>query len=495
MHRRGSSLGIFAVSVAVFGALLASPAFAGPAPVPVQISARTTSGPLPPSFLGFSFEYRALPSYAGRDPRAVNPVLLSLLGNLSGGGVPLLRIGGDSTDATWWPVRGEIPPGGINYSLSPDFMRTTRALAQDSGAKLILGINLAADRPALAAQEARAILAGVGRRYIKALEIGNEPDVYTEFPWYRGRLGNVAFARPANYAFADYRSDFDRWRSALPEVPLAGPAFAGLDWLSHLDTLLSREPAIRIVTFHRYPLRGCVSDPASPSYASIPNLLADSSSAGLAQQVAPYVALAHARGVPFRLDELNSAACTGRSGVSDTFASALWVLDTLFNLSAVGVDGINLHTLPGAAYEPFAFTHGAGGWHASVRPIYYGLLMFSQAFPSGAQLLGVSAPSGPVKVWATTDAGRVRVVMINKDPNNAALLRLQLPGVQSGATVQALSAPGLASTGGVSYAGASFGTSTNTGRLPGHPRAALVHPLLGYYQVTVPSGSALLLTR
>ena len=126
-----------------------------------------------------------------------------------------------------------------------------------------------------------------------------------------------------------------------------------------------------------------MTDPTSPFYASIPNLLADASSAGLAQQVAPYTQVAHAHGLPFRLDELNSASCSGKTGVSDTFASALWVLDTLFDMAAVGVDGVNFHALPGAAYEPFTFTQRGATWSAFVHPLYYGALAFSQAFPAG----------------------------------------------------------------------------------------------------------------
>src|SRR6202044_1846291 len=125
---------------------------------------------------------------------------------------------------------------------------------------------------------------------------------------------------------------------------------------------------------------------------------------GLAQSIEPYVSYAHAHGLAFRVDEMNSAAlarCLGRSGVSATFSSALWALDTLFNMAAIGVDGVNVHTLPGAAYQLFTFTHSRGSWQASVRPEYYGLLMFSQAFPPGAVLLPVAAPAGPVKVWAT----------------------------------------------------------------------------------------------
>jgi hypothetical protein len=265
--------------------------------------------------------------------------------------------------------------------------------------------------------------------------------------------------------------------------------------MSGLNGFLSAQRRLAVVTFHRYPLRGCISNPTDPSFASIANLLADSSSAGLAQGVAPSVQIAHAHRLPFRLDELNSASCTGRKGASDTFSSALWLLDTLFNMAAVGVDGVNLHTLPGAAYEPFTFKHDASGWHAFVHPSYYGALMFEQAFPPGAQLLPVSAPGGQLKVWATRDLdGRTRVVLINKQADTPVQVQLQMSGVATTAFAQSLTAPGLAATSGVSLAGQTFGQRTDTGVLPGQPSGVAVVPSLGTYSVPVAPGSAVLLT-
>src|SRR5438105_3985952 len=62
----------------------------------------TVGGPLtrraiPPGFLGLSFEYWAVPDYAGRSPRRLNPVFLQLIRNLAGGSEPELRIGGVTT--------------------------------------------------------------------------------------------------------------------------------------------------------------------------------------------------------------------------------------------------------------------------------------------------------------------------------------------------------------------------------------------------------------
>ena len=181
---------LLAAAVAVLGDV--DPQTAGATPADPSYTAAvgsTPNGPsMPQGFTGVSLEYGALHSYTGRDPDHVNPVLIQLLRNLAPGGqASVLRIGGNSADKTWWPMRGQIPPGGVNYALNNGWMRTTRALAQALGAHMIMGVNLAGGRPAVAATEARALLAGIGRSTIQAFEIGNEPDVYGMFPWYRDR--------------------------------------------------------------------------------------------------------------------------------------------------------------------------------------------------------------------------------------------------------------------------------------------------------------------
>jgi hypothetical protein len=450
------------------------------------------SRPIPDGFVGVSLEFKALHLYTGRDPTAINPVFVQLLRNLAPGQSPIVRIGGNSTDDSWWPVPGVVPRAGLSYRLTKGWLRTTRALAAALNARLILGVNLAAGRPELAAAEARAFEQGIGRRYIAALEVGNEPDVYPSFAWYRNSLGRVFFARGRGYSPAAYMRDFARWRAALPGFELAGPAWAHPDWLPWLDRYVA-ERGLGLVTLHRYPLRGCAM-PSSPTFASIPHLLGDTASSGLAQAVAPYAAIAHAHGLALRLDEINSAACSGKVGVSDTFSSALWALDTLFNLASVGVDGVNLHSLPGAGYELFTFKHTAGGWQAFVHPEYYGLLMFAQAAPPGSRLLPVAAPPGPVKLWATAGRdGRTRVVAINKD-SSAHQVALQVPTLGTTATLEWLTAPGLAATADVTLAGVSFGPQTDSGALnaPLHPDIA--YPFLNTYTLDVPAGSAVLVT-
>jgi hypothetical protein len=451
---------------------------------------------MPGGFLGVSFEYPAARQYTGSDPRAIDPVLINLLKGMTPGQTPVVRIGGDSTDATWWPIRHVRTPGGVSYALTHSWLQTTRAFAADLRAKLILGINLEADRPAIAAAEGRALVQGIGKRYIEALEIGNEPDLYGLFPWYRDHRGHPHRGRGRGYGVTQYTHEFTRWSRVLPHLPLAGPATSGPAWMTHLGSFISAENNLSLVTYHRYPLRACVADPSAKGYPSIPSLFDDSSASGLARGLTHFAGVAHAHHRPFRLTELNSASCQGTAGVSDTFASALWALDALFNLEGAGGDGVNFHMLPGSHYELFSPAQTSSGqWQAFVHPEYYGLLMFSQAFPVGARRLKVGSPGGPLKVWATEDsAGTDRVTVINKDTANAQTVVISVPGPARPASLDTLQAPSASATSGVTLGGQSFGAETSIGTLPGSPQTSPVAPGPGGYTIQVPAASAALLT-
>jgi hypothetical protein len=463
-----------------------------------DVSATVGSSPggyvMSPGFVGVSLEYSALHLYTGRNPAAINPVLINLLRGLAPGQAPWVRIGGNSEDRTWWPIRRTLPPAGIDYALTPSWTQTAEALATHLGAHLIMGLNLAGGRPAVAATEARVLFKAIGSRYISDFEIGNEPDVYHLFGWYVDRHGRVVYARPANWNPFGFAAQYAQWRAAIPPVPLAGPSFAELNWVNFFGAFLHSEPGLKLATYHRYPLRAGVADPKSPIYASIPNLMNDTSSFGMAQGIASAVAAAHADGIPFRLAEMNSASNRGQAGVSDTFASALWFLDTFFNLANVGVDGVNVHSLPNAAYELFTFTNPRHVWQAFVHPDYYGMMMFAQAFPPGARLLPVSAPNTPLKVWATqAPDGHIRVELINKDTTNAYQVQVQVPNA-SMATLEYLQAPTIDAKSGVTLGGQSFGNETTSGSLP-PPHTLPALSVGGVYSVNVPVASAVLLTQ
>lgn len=467
-------------------------------PVSVQIGATAVGRPIQPGFVGMSVEFPAVRTYTGLDPNAINPVFVQLVRNLAPGHAPVVRIGGNSTDATWLPAGGVHPTPGIHNTITPRWLAIVRNLALRTRARLILGLNLKLNSAAEIAAEARAFLTGIGAQHIEAFEIGNEPELYTFNPWYTTPSGKGVFSRPRSFNFNAYTREMVQYAAKLKGEPLAGPATGNQAWLAKLPKVFAAEPGLKIVTYHRYPLIKCFTKPGDPNYPSIPNLLAPVSSRGLLNGATNEIAYAHSHGATFRVDELNTVACKGQAGVSDTFASALWVLDTLFSMARSGVDGVNIHTLPEAAYRLFTFKDQSGRWTASVKPEYYGLEMFNQAATPGSRLLGVSAPplSSGVRAWATrAPNGEIHVVLINDNLTTAEPVHVQPPGAIRQALAERLSAPSVASTSGVTLGGQTFGDETSTGSLTGPEELTPVTPSSGgSYDLTLDPGSAAMLT-
>ncbi len=445
---------------------------------------------IPRGFIGFSFEYGYVYAYAGTDAAAINPVLVRLIGNLDPGGGFVLRIGGDSTDWSWWPVAGMAPPFPSAYAITPNWIAVVRALLDAAHARAILGINLESASTRIAAAEGRALLGGLGRRRIAALEIGNEPEFYST-RWYTSGNSVVPGRRPG-YDAAAYTRELRRWRRVLPVLPLAAPATGSVHWLAALTRSLTREARVAQVTAHRYPLSNCVTSPGSRQYPTVANLLSSASSRTLIRQLAPAVANAHRRRRSFRVDELNAVTCQGRAGVSDTAASALWVLDTLFEMAAVGVDAVNVHVWPGApSGQLFTFTQTGGQWSGSVRPNYYGLLTFTRAAPPGSRLLRTAVSGGSaVRAWATLAPDHtLRIVVINANPTGRQTVVVRPPR-PAAATEQLLASAGPTATAGVTLAGQ---TVASTGSLTGSLRQRSL-PAARQYRLSLRAGSAVMIT-
>lgn len=473
-----------------------------PSPAPTAsraANATLTVGPaivgrsIPSGFVGLTTEYRGLESYAGANPAALDPVFEQLLRNLAPGQGPVLRLGGDSTDWTWWPVPHMARPGGVKYDLDGNWLKVAAALAKSVDARLILGINFEADSTRVAAAEAHAFIGGLGASRIAGLELGNEPELYAAFPWYKLPNGQHVRGRPASYGFGAFVPDFAHISRALPrQATLAGPATGAATWIPQLGRFLAANPHVGLVTLHKYPLKHC----SASTRVTVPEVLSSSASTGLAASVARATATAHAHHARIRIDEMSAISCGGVLGVSNSFATALWSLDTLFAMARVGVDGVNVQTAPRSWNELFAISHTAAGWQAAVNPAYYGMVMFAQAAPAGARLLHVTgSPGGGIQAWATraTD-GAIRVVLINDALSGTRTISLRVPGASAAGTLERLQAPSARATGGVTLGGQSFGAQTTTGQLAGTPALTSVAPASGHYAISLPAASAAMLT-
>jgi len=504
--------------LALSWALIGTSAAAGARTLTIPLSAPTTASPgsdtpgavsagaesldvgpaapvqrIKPGFLGLSFEYYGVTPYTGTDPRNVNPVLVQLIRNLNPNQAPSIRIGGDSTDHTWWPIRHTKRPHGVKYTLNHNWLSTTAALAHQLGARVILGINLEANNMALARAEADAFLPGFGRQSIEALEPGNEPELYDSWTYYRA--GNRKYTgRPHGYGVFSFARDFGRIRAAMPPAPLAGPAVGSVTWFHYLGDFLGAQPHVHLVTLHRYPLQLCFIARDMPQYPTIAHLLSPNSSRGLANSVKASVKLSHSRHVPVRIDEMNSDGCGKAPAVTESFASALWALDAVTAMANVGADGVNIHTYPGSSYDLFRFHRSKGHWYGTVLPEYYGLLMFALAAPPGSQPLKLyGQATGNLSTWATLGTDHhTRVLLLNDDAHSSRTVAIRASSSASPASYVRLQARSLRARGGVTLAGGSFGPQTGTGLLKGANRIGQIAPTAGSYVVTAPPASATL---
>ena len=474
----------------------------------VRVGAHPDARALPADFLSVSVEFDTIPQWAGRG--RVSPVLERLIGGLDPSGHPEIRVGGQGGDRTWWPIPGLSRPPGVSDTLSPRWIDAARRLARALQARYLLQVNLEADSTRIAHVEAEQFLHGLGASDIAALEIGNEPELYRSVAWYResggralpwyDREGSAVYAREPGYGPAAFLAQWRQFAQVLPpSLALAGPDLNGAEWLPAFRAELTPTSRLRDLDVHAYPVKKCITDPASPLYPSIAHLLTPSASRDLLdpEQLAQ-IGRAHADGARFLVDEAGADSCGGNPGISDSMASALWVIDMLFAMDHDGVDGVDLHDLPGGVNALFDLRRTRRGTRATILPVYLGALLFARAAPVGSRLLPVAdSDEAQLRAWATVSGdGTERVVLVNDGPARAITLRLRgRPGpgpVRRRASLVRLHADGAASTRGFVLGGRHVAV-TRTGRVrPAHtPRIRLRH---GAYRVVMGAGSAALVT-
>jgi len=443
------------------GSPSAAPAAAGPAPptptnaapsrqqpVPagplvqasVSVSA-VSAGAIAPAFAGLSYEKGMLgtPLFTG-----ANSNLIALFQRL---GPSVLRIGGNSVDKNVWTPQGA---GQTPGQIAPPDVDALAAFVKATGWQCLYGVNLGgaasgATSPAMAAAEVQYAAQQLGSA-LAGIEIGNECDLY----------GGTGHYFAGNWSLAQFITLWQVYRQAIlastPAVAITGPASASHEaaWTVPFGQTVTKNE-ISLLTQHYY--RGNGQSPSSTAAALIspdPNLVND---------LALLKSGAAAIGVPYRMAECNSYYNGGADGVSDSYASALWVIDFLFNCAQGGAVGVNFHGGGNSSgYTPIA---NSGGSVIEARPEYYGMLLFALAGPGALYATQVAAASLNVTGYAIKTADGLNLVLVNKDPTQNLQMSVTLPQPMQTATLLAMTqssggaaAPQLTATSGVSIQGA-----------------------------------------
>src|SRR5271170_6167490 len=170
----------------------------------------TSSGTIPPRFMGLSYEKLAMtyPYF-----HASNQHLIGMFRRLGDG---VLRIGGGSVDQIMWTPDAT----GTHLQVTPVEIKALAGFLQATGWLCLYGVNLATSTPALAAEEV-AYAASVLGPNLLGIEIGNEPDSY----------GSAGSFFPGNWTLEDFLARWNMFRSAIlqsaPQVAITGPAAGG----------------------------------------------------------------------------------------------------------------------------------------------------------------------------------------------------------------------------------------------------------------------------
>ena len=447
--------------------------------VHVTIDPAQTLAVIPPDFMGLGYEI----SSAARAGllSAQNAVYVQLIQTLGKNGV--IRVGGNTSDYATYQAIGQpvsSPEGKAGSVVNDAVLRDLGTFLDTAGWKLIWGLNLGNGTLENAILEARAVMAAAGENLL-AFEVGNEPDLFPSHPpRHEGH-------RPPGYGYDDYIREYRQYhvalRKAIPNVPFAGPDAAdATDWVLRFAAEEGKD--IKLLTHHYY------REGENPT-STIEKLL--NTDPKLGPILATLRTASESSGVPYRICETNSFSGGGRPGVSDTFASALWVLDFMLTLASAGCAGVNMETGVNqrgfiSSYSPIGDDEKSHYWAA---PEYYGMLAFAQSGLGRIIKSTINARERNITAHAT-QLGKNPIVLtiINKEPSFDALIRIEAAMPFHRGSLIRLSGPSLESKFDVSLGGA----RVSPAGLWKPDRIEEISTSRGRLQVRLPAASAAIVT-
>lgn len=471
MNRR-AFLRVSAVATAAAYPRLARLAFssdAAPASIRLNLHPDRLGNKIGLDFTGLSYESAQLgnPDFFS----AENTELAGFIRTLGASGV--LRIGGNTSEYCYWtpnpekqtnlpneesmrtgdkanpiafgltagPDAGHKAPAPVR--ITPLAIRKLREFLDLCGWKLIYGLNMGTGTAEDAAAEAAYVMDVAGSKLI-AFQLCNEPDLF-----FRNGI------RKAGYDFAQFAGEWQRFcdviRARVPNASFAGPDTAyNNEWLVPFASRFKQEA---VFLSQHYYAEGPPEDPSM----TIERLLRPSRN--LQAEFDGMKKVTSEFGLPFRLAETNSCYQGGKPGVSDTFASALWGADLMYQLASAGGMGINFHGGGYGWYTPIAGTRENG---FLARPIYYGMLLFAQA--GSGQLIECQLEQSEAAPLLTAYAlrsndGAIKIAAFNKNLDRSVRLTADLAHRTQHASVLRLLAPRANDTTDTTFGGAPVGAA------------------------------------
>jgi hypothetical protein len=394
---------------------------------------------VPNDYLGLSIEWSMVPHWFGTSRAGAVQPTVALLDSLEPASatpeavpaepavsdtatVGILRIGGNSQDLHVWRPDGSTSNNKLfDGVITKGMVDALLAVAERSGWRLVLGLNLKMNRPADAVGLARYALTQDRTHRIVGVELGNEPTVLfgPDTPGYMARVYAYVQALEADPVTA--------------RVPIIGPSLANRTDLGPLTAWAqSYRDRAPFLTWHHYANRPSLTGLLSPA---------------VEQEWADRIAAVQqaAGDVPTRMGEGNSVGTGGLNNVSNVMGASAWQVDAMLTAAAAGIRGYHAHAwdgyyFPSARPQPYHGPVVVGGKVVFRRESYYtpfvvrgGLVYPRPSFYAMAllrQLPGTrfcnavtsAAEGSRVKTWTLIDPDtqHLLVYAVNKSDTDAA---------------------------------------------------------------------------
>ena len=329
------------------------------------------------------------------NPRTSYARLLNHLARAANTEEIIIRLGGNSADKNCFEDTDKVIPGcksNITVETLKEYQRFAAHVhrKQNLRVSFVLGTNLGGLGKSTNGSriEAREIEAantlGMLGDVVRYVEIGNEVDSYISTYPHAGMDTPIGFSK----SFAEYVEAYER--AGLGPHMIQGGAFADVfrpdfDLYVLLSFLATFQDSLGTLSIHNYARVGCAVLPWQTKKPTVTTseLLSRFSSKTQAELYRPFGHAARSRNISFVIGESNSVSCGGQTGVSDTFAAALWGIDYLAEMQqTAGADLVNFHGSR-SSYSAI-FCNSSADRLVHVRPLYYAQLFHSEFAPVGS---------------------------------------------------------------------------------------------------------------
>ncbi|KAF7595492.1 hypothetical protein BBP40_005828 [Aspergillus hancockii] len=357
--------------------------------IPLNSSQRVLRGDL----YGYSIEPSSATPYLQSD---LASKVLGYVAEIAGVAPPI-RIGGNIADQTVFDETLKEPAQAFPNETTVEVLRIKEDWFDGwkeyfpRGTNILYTLNLRneTDSWATAMQEAKAAMSVLGES-LSHFELGNEIDHYINKGW-----------RGADWGVKKYTQQWRRLTSQIlssgfyknathkplfqaavfadpPMVPDQQDEIDDFDIVNVTRAGLVDPKIIESYAVHLYPQSTC--DAVRRARLSL-NLLSNHNVIwrNLSQYI-PQEAAARAAGSRLVLGETNSASCSGRSGISDTFGAALWSTDYVLTAASLGIEQVYFHLGHQSEYSGFTpspYTYKGENLTAGVRANFFSHLFLA----------------------------------------------------------------------------------------------------------------------